>query len=313
MFAVESIDPRLGRLEAYQVVWSGLDGQKQTYEMDLVPCETLLTMSQEQKLDSSYSHARLKSQSREKTEFLCLDPQADMKIEGTFNSAQFDYIKLSLKRCNQNELAPEETCVDQSEITPKLIRIYLPEPSINYDEKDHNNALSFALNGFYALQLDSNIRRKQDIFVSQSEIYFESKWALVELEQDGKQFVEFTGGSSWIENVKFDADGDASYSDIYFRVASKKRVYSLEPYKILDLLGDLGGLLDIMFAFGTILTMWVAKRAFDRSLLSDAYQVQGKAVDKAELYKSKTARKWFDQKEQDEQESPDLYVTDHEK
>ena len=66
--------------------------------------------------------------------------------------------------------------------------------------------------------------------------------------------MEFTGGSSWIENIKVDAEGDASLSDIYFRVDSKKRVYSLDPYKILDLLGDLGGLMDIMIAFGTVLT-----------------------------------------------------------
>ena len=90
--------------------------------------------------------------------------------------------------------------------------------------------------------------------MSQSEIYFESKWALYELSQEGIQFAEFTGGSNWVEHIKVDAEGDASLSDIYFRVGSKKHVYSLEPYKVLDLLGDLGGLLDIMLAFGTVLT-----------------------------------------------------------
>ena len=64
-----------------------------------------------------------------------------------------------------------------------------------------------------------------------------------------------------------------SYSDVYFRVASKRRIYSLDPYKILDLLGDMGGLLDILHVFGILLTLSIVKEAFNRSLLSEAYQV----------------------------------------
>ena len=44
------------------------------------------------------------------------------------------------------------------------------------------------------------------------------------------------------------------YSSVYFRVASKRRIYSMDPYKILDLLGDMGGLLDIVTAFGILIT-----------------------------------------------------------
>ena len=51
------------------------------------------------------------------------------------------------------------------------------------------------------------------------------------------------------------------------------RVYSLDPYKIIDLLGDMGGLLDIINAFGILVTMTIVKRAFQRTLLGDAYQV----------------------------------------
>ena len=67
--------------------------------------------------------------------------------------------------------------------------------------------------------------------------------------------------------------GEVSYADAYFRVASKKQMYSLDPYKILDLLGDLGGLLEFFKAFGMIFTASIVKKAFDISLLSDTYQV----------------------------------------
>ena len=89
------------------------------------------------------------------------------------------------------------------------------------------------------------------------------------------------------------ASADDDYSAVYFRVASKRRIYSLDPYKILDLLGDMGGLLDIIHAFGILLTSSVVKEAFNRSLLSEAYQVQGYTEDSSEYYESKTARACF--------------------
>ena len=136
--------------------------------------------------------------------------------------------------------------------------------------------------------------RKQDVFVSESEIYFESKWSPVEIYSQGVPFFEFEAGSTWTETPNTNrGSSSSSFSDIYFRAASKRRVYSLDPYKILDLLGDMGGLLDIVLAFGVLVTLKVVKRAFDRSLLSDAYQVQGYTEDTSEFYESQNARKCF--------------------
>ena len=64
------------------------------------------------------------------------------------------------------------------------------------------------------------------------------------------------------------------YSRVIFRAASKRRVYELDQYKVLSLLGDLGGLLDIVMAIGVLITIGYVKRQFSRSLLGDAYQVQ---------------------------------------
>ena len=64
----------------------------------------------------------------------------------------------------------------------------------------------------------------------------------------------------------------------------------MDPYKILDLLGDMGGLLDIINAFGILITLKIVRNAFNRSLLSDAYQVQGYIEDNSEFYESHKAR-----------------------
>ena len=80
------------------------------------------------------------------------------------------------------------------------------------------------------------------------------------------------------------------YSTMYFRTAPTKRVYSKDPYKVLNLLGDMGGLLDIIMAFGVLITIGYVKRAFARSLLGDAYQVQSYTENFSEFYPSKSAR-----------------------
>ena len=69
----------------------------------------------------------------------------------------------------------------------------------------------------------------------------------------------------------------------------------MDPYNIVDLLGDMGGLLDIIMAFGAILTAKEVRKAFDRSLLHDAYQVQSYSKDFSEFYPSKTAQIQYDQ------------------
>lgn len=68
----------------------------------------------------------------------------------------------------------------------------------------------------------------------------------------------------------------------------------------------MGGLLDIVFAIGTLLTVVPVSRAFHRSLLSDAYQVQGRAVDRSEYYYSKTARACLDKDAEEEEVNSDF-------
>lgn len=58
---------------------------------------------------------------------------------------------------------------------------------------------------------------------------------------------------------------------MYFRAGAKYRIYSLSPYNILGLLGDMGGLLDIVFILGAIITLVFVKDAYESSLLSETY------------------------------------------
>ena len=201
---------------------------------------------------------------------------------------------MSVVQCEPDDLLDSgDECASVEEIREhNSLRVYLPESSINYDTHVTESALEWSLHNFYILQLEPNQKRKQDIFISQSEIYFEEKWSVMEIESKGVRFFEFEASSPSFQSYKY-ASEVGSYSNIYFRVASKRHIYSLDPYKILDLLGDMGGLLDIVNAFGILITVSIVNEAFNRSLLSDAYQVQGYTEDNAEYYLSQKARECF--------------------
>lgn len=149
------------------------------------------------------------------------------------------------------------------------------------------------LNNNLILQMKKNQHRSQNIFLSQSSIIFQSKWSTEEINTNGLHFIEFTAGQE-IHSVESETplhnNFQDSYSDLYFRASSKRRIYNLDPYKILALLSDMGGLLDIITSFGTLLTLSIVRNAFDRSLLSDTYQVQEYAKDSTEFYESRNAR-----------------------
>ena len=69
------------------------------------------------------------------------------------------------------------------------------ESSINYETHDTHTAIKLVLSSNHFLVLDPDYRRKQDVFLSQSEIYFESKWSAVEIHSDAVPFIEVTDGA----------------------------------------------------------------------------------------------------------------------
>ena len=111
--------------------------------------------------------------------------------------------------------------------------------------------------------------------MSKNEVYFEDKWAVFENGSAGRYFVDYQTATPIEKSFEPVEPGDAKfYSKVFFRAASKRRVYETDQYKVLSLLGDLGGLLDILMAIGVLITIGYVKRQFSRSLLGDAYQVQ---------------------------------------
>lgn len=95
-----------------------------------------------------------------------------------------------------------------------------------------------------------------------------------EIKSEGVNFFEIMDSVNWAEEIPSDVPRKfRTYTSMYFRADSKKRIFSLDPYKLTDLLGDLGGFLEIVQSVGIFLTVVFVEHSFLKRLIGDAYQV----------------------------------------
>ena len=69
------------------------------------------------------------------------------------------------------------------------------------------------------------------------------------------------------------------------------REYRRETYSLLEYLGDLGGLIDIIFILIAALVNTIIERQFNAAILGQTYQVQTYNQDQSEFYESSKKQK----------------------
>ena len=67
---------------------------------------------------------------------------------------------------------------------------------------------------------------------------------------------------------------DRIFLELFLRNENFNHVYSREYYDLVQYLGDLGGLLDVVLVFGWILTSFFSFRLFQSALVSSTYKLQ---------------------------------------
>ena len=99
MFAVQKIDPRLGRITAAQVDYAAA-GIKHKTEIPMVDCRELIMSSDHQ---DDYIHNRVfnpyMAEFRFPTEYLCPNVTS-LLVQGHFNSKYFKYAEIKLRGCD---------------------------------------------------------------------------------------------------------------------------------------------------------------------------------------------------------------------
>jgi len=64
------------------------------------------------------------------------------------------------------------------------------------------------------------------------------------------------------------------YGSFYFRLDDDSRYYERQTYSMLEYLGDLGGLADVMIFAGQIMCFFIVHRLFVGKLIKSVYHIQ---------------------------------------
>ena len=94
---MQDLHPDLGRIEAYQVKWSAVDGVKTKSPIDLVSCHSLTIGKTEQVFANEYS--RVRDSVNDDATYLCPNPSSSTQVVGGYFDKDFDYIEVDVVAC----------------------------------------------------------------------------------------------------------------------------------------------------------------------------------------------------------------------
>ena len=76
--------------------------------------------------------------------------------------------------------------VDDALSRMENFRLFLPESNVNFEQQDQSQALQWVVKDDISLQLEATTSKKQNIFVSSSEINFPEKWYIMQITEVAK-------------------------------------------------------------------------------------------------------------------------------
>ena len=133
------------------------------------------------------------------------------------------------------------------------------------------------------LPIDSGMTHHLDVFYQKTELILEDDF--IKLIAEDKQIDSQTYSSKFYRNEHF----DDHYITLQIKADPVKRIYTRQVGSLLEFLGDIGGLIEIVFITVAGIMTYVIDRKFKAEIITDMYKVQKYSRDISEYYESNTA------------------------
>ena len=119
------------------------------------------------------------------------------------------------------------------------------------------------------LVLDSAREQKLNLFYTKSSLTLDdSPWKLFEIFKNTRPFFEYMRFYKYEEKKDpTEPVSDKTFYKIYLRADATSRHYRRETYSLLEYLGDLGGLIDIIFIMTGAFVATIIERQFNAAIL----------------------------------------------
>ena len=140
--------------------------------------------------------------------------------------------------------------------------------------------------------LDKHVQQISNIFFMNSTITLEDSVVdFFDVEERDLELFEIDSVQQ-VHRIAFDSQplADRNLISIYLRTANTKRAYKREEYELLEYVGELGGIRDIVILFVSFFTTNVIKRIYYAAMVAKTFAIQHYNLDKTQYYASKSTK-----------------------
>ena len=217
--------------------------------------------------------------------FLCPINLDKLKVRGHFGSPRFDYVEIMVRGCN---LTDSSECLSDDKLSDETWNFVdlMAHPSLVANDQ---KAITYSTALTYFRFIDPTTTQNSNKFFMNSTVNFKgSIFDPFDVDENEWNFYEESRQMDYTKKIKESEPlAERRYVQIFLRAEDENRQYKREDYEVLAFLGDLGGLMDVVYLFGSALTHIFASKLFMAALVGQAYSIQRYLKDMTPLYQEK--------------------------
>ena len=139
-----------------------------------------------------------------------------------------------------------------------------------FDFNDYDNPVKRFIDDQLFFTVDSKQSKQANVYVMKAQTELEDE--LFQLGQKTK--MDFATVQNIREYSSILDESDPAMVVIYIRYDSKYTIYARQVYSILQLLGDIGGLQEMLYLIGLLSVSFFARKQFISSVIKEIYQTK---------------------------------------
>ena len=139
--------------------------------------------------------------------------------------------------------------------------------SIDFEQDRSSSIIKYQSDLRNTLQLNPKLTKSLDLYFSQSYLILEdSPWKISQYAFGFPKYPFFEFKDRF-QDIEYFEDPEILYSIKFKANMSSNRVYKRVIQSMIEYLGDMGGLLDIIFFIGTVATSVIVRRQFEAAMV----------------------------------------------
>jgi len=235
----------------------------ETTDVPIAPCKPEMFKGSEEELAKFPWDLLLKAQ--------CVTNFSGDLIGGYYSDI-FAFMELRLELCTGKEYCATPDQIKEYLEKSNELNVYMPHPNVDLVDQTTPIKINFSDTPLF-VPLDPSRRTEVDVLISQSILNHRDHLYLLELNDDIKKFheIEQTIPKSYHQNLD-KLDEENRHIRVFFRNNNERTVYFRYVETFYDLLGEIGGVLQVLFSSFTFLTSIYAVESMIEHFMTRLYR-----------------------------------------